>query len=148
MALGFTISHASRRRELLAWMARRGVPAIYDRRAMRSMSSAEALGRLPAHHRWAVEEFRDRVRALLGDRLRDLRLFGSQVRGEAHAESDVDLLVLVDGFDEETRRSVIELALAISPWLAPVTEDHGLYHSPRSRATGLYRGVREASVKL
>lgn len=31
-----------------------------------------------------------------GDRLRELALFGSRARGDAHEESDVDVLVVVD----------------------------------------------------
>lgn len=111
-------------------------------------SSEEALARLgPRQRRW-VEEFRDRLRASLGDRLRDLRLFGSHARGEANTESDIDLLVLVDGFDEETWRSVIDMAHAISPWLSPMIEDFERYHAPRSRATGIYQDIRRESVRL
>jgi predicted nucleotidyltransferase len=73
-----------------------------DDRVAPVRSSKEALGRLEAHQRRWVEELRDRLRALLGDRLRDLRLFGSHARRQAHDESDIDLLVLVDRLDEET----------------------------------------------
>ena len=113
-----------------------------------SPSTIEALERLdPRRRRW-IEEFRDRLRALLGERLRDLRLFGSEARGEGGAESDIDLLVLVDGFDEKTWRAVHDLAYSISPWLAPLVEDFERYHAPRSRATGLYQAIREESVRL
>lgn len=82
-----------------------------------STSTTEALGRLdPRRRRW-VEEFRGRLRALLGERLRDLRLFGSEARGQGGAESDIDLLVLVDEFDEQTWRAVLDMAYSISPWL-------------------------------
>lgn len=33
---------------------------------------------------------------LYGDRLRTVVLFGSRARGDAHAESDMDLLVVLD----------------------------------------------------
>ena len=92
--------------------------------------------------------FRDRLRALLGERLRDLRLFGSEARGEGSAESDIDLLVLVDGLDEEMRRAILDMAHVISPWLSPVIEGYERYHAPRSRATGIYRAIREESVRL
>jgi hypothetical protein len=42
-----------------------------------------------------MTEFRDQLRARFGDRLSDLRLFGSKVRGDDHDESDIDLLVLL-----------------------------------------------------
>lgn len=114
----------------------------------RVLSSEEVIERLdPRQRRW-VEEFRDQLRASLGDRLRDLRLFGSHVRGKTHAESDIDLLVLVDGLDEEIWRTVIDMAHLISPWLSPMIEDFDRYHSPRSRATGIYEGIRRESVRL
>jgi uncharacterized protein len=37
-----------------------------------------------------------RLRAAYGKRLRDVVLFGSWIRGQAHEESDVDLLVILD----------------------------------------------------
>jgi predicted nucleotidyltransferase len=110
--------------------------------------SEEALGRLEARQRRWVEEFRDRLRALLGDRLRDLRLFGSHARRQAHEESDIDLLVLVDRLDEETWQSVIDMAHAISPWISPMVEDFERYHAPRSRATAIYEDIRRESVRL
>ena len=44
----------------------------------------------------AVEEFKRRILAELPDQVRDIILFGSKARGDAHPGSDVDLLVVVD----------------------------------------------------
>lgn len=55
---------------------------------------------IPASLRPALEAYAGRLRALFGDRLRELRLFGSYARGEAHEDSDVDVLVLVDGLTD------------------------------------------------
>lgn len=41
--------------------------------------------------------FPNRIRTRLGDRVRKILLFGSQARGDARADSDVDYLVLVRG---------------------------------------------------
>lgn len=41
----------------------------------------------------------DDLRRLYGDRLRRVLLFGSWVRGDAHPESDIDLLVVLDRVD-------------------------------------------------
>lgn len=97
--------------------------------------------------RW-VEEFRDRIRAKLGPRVRDLRIFGSKVRGDDHDESDIDLLVLIGDSDADTERWVVELAHEISPWLAPMVRDFDRYHAPASRATGIYEEMRRESVRL
>ncbi len=58
------------------------------------------------------------LRSLYGDRLRDVYLFGSYARGEADAESDVDVLVVLDevahyfGETERTSGLVSSLSLA------------------------------------
>ena len=47
------------------------------------------------------------LRSLYGDRLRQVLLFGSWARGDAHPESDIDLLVVLDHIDsvwDELRR--------------------------------------------
>jgi len=72
-------------------------------------------------------QLRDQLRAYLGDSLEALILFGSYSRGEAQAESDIDVLVVVDwlperlpngfyrSFGSDPRwRKIIELAYDIS----------------------------------
>jgi uncharacterized protein (UPF0332 family)/predicted nucleotidyltransferase len=44
----------------------------------------------------AVEEFKRRILAELPGQVRDIILFGSKARGDAHPGSDIDLLVVVD----------------------------------------------------
>lgn len=108
----------------------------------------EVLARLdPQERRW-VEEFRDEVRARFGARVRDLRLFGSKVRGDDHDESDIDVLVLIDSCDEATGRAVHELAWSITFWLSPIVRDFERYHAPISRASGFYEELRRESVRL
>lgn len=112
------------------------------------VGAEEALGRLSPDERAWVCEFRERLRAELGPRLRDLRLFGSKARGDDHPESDIDLLVLVDQLDWPTWLAVSDLASEISSWLQPVTVDFEKYHAPRSRATGFYEEMRKESIRL
>ena len=57
---------------------------------------ARELAVLPPSIRDAVERFAVRVRALAGDRLRDLRVFGSYARDDATEHSDVDVAVVID----------------------------------------------------
>lgn len=54
----------------------------------------------------AVEEFSALVRARLGARARRLMLFGSQARGEATEDSDVDILVVVRDLTSADAREV------------------------------------------
>lgn len=50
----------------------------------------------PAEGRRIADEAARRLQDSYGDRLREVVLFGSWVRGQAHEESDVDLLVVLD----------------------------------------------------
>ncbi len=43
-----------------------------------------------------LNEVKQGLKRLYGDRLRGVYLFGSYARGEADAESDVDVLILLD----------------------------------------------------
>jgi len=50
--------------------------------------------------RQSIREFRDRVCRLYEDRLRALVLYGSHARGDADEGSDVDLLLVLDNFED------------------------------------------------
>ncbi len=108
----------------------------------------EVLASLKPEDRRSVEAFRDAARRHFGPRLRDLRLFGSKVRGDDHDESDIDVLVLLDGCDTQDRHAVWDLAGSIDLTLMPVTSDFETYHAPRSRASGFYEELRKESVRL
>jgi hypothetical protein len=71
---------------------------------------------VPPSVRAALHEAQTGLHHLYGKRLRALVLFGSHARHEAHAESDVDLMVVLDGavhLHEEARRTS-DLVLAVS----------------------------------
>ena len=54
----------------------------------------------------AVVEFSARLRTCFGARLVRLVLFGSQARGEARDDSDVDLLVVIDALTSADGREI------------------------------------------
>ena len=51
-----------------------------------------------------IQEFTEQAKAHYGDRLAKIILFGSYARGEAHEESDVDLLVVLNDDEVQTRK--------------------------------------------
>lgn len=65
---------------------------------------------LSERERETVRSFAARLQGTLGEDLRALWLYGSRARGEAHAESDVDLLVIADGGRERYQRVAGDLS--------------------------------------
>ncbi len=58
----------------------------------------------------AAGDLKARVGNRFGGRLLELRLFGSYARGDWGPDSDVDVLVVVDGLTHAERREVSDLA--------------------------------------
>jgi predicted nucleotidyltransferase len=60
-----------------------------------------------------VTAFAQRVRSRLGLKVRDLRLFGSRARGDAHRYSDYDMLVVVDHKTPAIRSEILEIEVGL-----------------------------------
>lgn len=82
--------------------------------------------RLSAQEQIALSEFAQGVRQRFGQRVAEIRLFGSRARGEGRGDSDLDVFVQLEGLTREDRRFVQDLAfdiglsrgLLLSPLLA------------------------------
>jgi predicted nucleotidyltransferase len=57
-----------------------------------------------------VLRYAQRVRQRLGARVEQLRVFGSYARGQAHEESDLDLLVVVRDLTRVEKLELIDMA--------------------------------------
>jgi uncharacterized protein len=58
----------------------------------------------------ALDLYRNKLAIAFGPRFRGLRLYGSWARGEQSAESDVDLLVLIEGLTFADWREAVFLS--------------------------------------
>ena len=107
----------------------------------------------------AVSAALARFRALLvrrfGVRLREVVLFGSHARGEAHEESDVDALVVIDGLTEPERREVVRMSYDAEDkegdeWvgLSPLVLSTAHASEQRARGRLLFRDIAREGVRI
>lgn len=71
------------------------------------------IGKLKKRDRKAVELFVANVRVFLGDKLYALTIYGSKVRGDDNDDSDIDLLVVVDGLTWKIESKIMDIAYDI-----------------------------------
>jgi predicted nucleotidyltransferase len=100
----------------------------------------------------AASEFAERLRDQLDEPVNSIVLFGSRARGEATADSDMDLMVVVPHATLATRRAVRYLAVDV--WLK-----YGIYLSTRvwsqehwqklaTLRTHLYRDIQQDGIAI
>ena len=102
--------------------------------------------------RIALQEFRERLVPLLGNKLLKMVLFGSKAEGRATAESDIDVLVLIKDEATALRHQIWDQAFEvnlkhgvyISPRIIPLST----YEHPVWRSTPFVTKLREKGVVL
>jgi predicted nucleotidyltransferase len=90
---------------------------------------------MPASLRGPLTDYAARLRARFGERVRDVRLFGSFARGDADEDSDVDVFVLIDGLTD------LEIGDAAAE-AAPVILASGLPIAPLPMSTERFAELR------
>ena len=100
-----------------------------------------------------LQSIKQRLAEHYGDRLKGVVLFGSEARGDADEDSDVDLLVLLDG-PVETWREI----RAILDQIYPLQLARGFYRhlsaipvnaeEYASRSDRLFRSAQEEGITL
>ncbi len=78
------------------------------------MAPLKEIAGLTDNERMALMEYLTRLQFLCGDRLLRVILFGSKARGDSHPESDIDLLVVVQGALDGLKESLGQLSYDIS----------------------------------
>jgi uncharacterized protein len=82
----------------------------------------------------------------------ELRLFGSKARGDSDKESDIDVLVVLEDYDWDTRMAVVDLCTDISidhgVLLTPVLYSRAEYDSDLTKVTPFYQAVAREGVPI
>lgn len=100
----------------------------------------------------AAAELAAALRQRFGASVVDVRLFGSYARGEAHESSDVDVAVILERVDWETRRAIIDMAtdagLRYDLVLSPFVFDRETYERWQHQERPLVMDVERDGIRL
>jgi DNA-binding transcriptional ArsR family regulator len=84
------------------------------RRLLGEEGRLQGVDRIPhLHYRPLLRDYCELLSGLYGERLLGVALFGSVARGDWRRESDIDLLVVVDGWESKGDRSRVEELTAV-----------------------------------
>jgi len=107
---------------------------------------------LRENERQALVEYVNRLLSDAGQRVRQVILFGSKARGDAGADSDLDVLIIVDQCDRQLDRQVTLTASRISLEHDTLVNTHiitaGRWAEMQKWAATLWREVQRDGVSL
>jgi len=105
----------------------------------------------PASVPSALDKVRTALEAIYADRLQRLVLFGSHARGEAHADSDVDLLLVLEGpvdpQEETCRTSDVVVDAAVDDGIA-LSLTHVSTKTWDDTSRSFVRNIRREGVEI
>lgn len=98
----------------------------------------------------ALRELKERLTRDFG--LQELRLFGSRAREEGDAESDLDVLIILDKSDWDTENRIYNLAFELDlkhdVVISTIVYSRAEFDSPLNRVSGFYRELQQDGVQL
>ena len=106
---------------------------------------------LSAHAKQVLLKCRNVIRSLYPTA--EIILYGSQARGQATAESDMDLLVLLPGAADtdvtrHIRDSLYEISLAEDLVICTIVRNSQDWNSPLSQAMPLYHNIQREGIQV
>ena len=107
-----------------------------------------------SNRRLAVEVFVKRLRQELSSNMLDVRLVGSEARGEATSESDIDVLVVVQPdtdrvqFEDRIIDIAFDVNLDFGVYISPRVLTRGILNDPVWRETPFIKNVAHDSIPL
>ncbi len=112
----------------------------------------DRLGHLTAVERRAVYEFVAELRKRYGSRIVNVWLFGSRARGEGGPESDLDLLVVVNGDERQMAGDIACLGsgldLKYGVVLSDLTMSFERFEWHRRHQAPLYKNLLREGIEL
>lgn len=112
----------------------------------------QALRYLNNRERAAIQEYLRRLRAVYGDAVLRVVLYGSKVRGDFDTESDVDLFIVLREPDGDRRerleRDCFEIGLEYDVVLSDLIVDETRYNWMRQYQEPFYGQVEREGIDL
>ncbi|ASJ08976.1 hypothetical protein A3L11_06950 [Thermococcus siculi] len=103
-------------------------------------------------YREIARRFAHDVKRLLGESVRDMILFGSVARGDYQPDSDIDILVIVDGdpWDAQKRISdvVVEYLLKYGVYISAKAISIDEFEFMRRIETAFYTNIKREGISL
>ncbi len=97
--------------------------------------------------RKAIEEFVRELKERYGEKVKRTILFGSVARGDFHEESDIDVLVIVDGVKlKDISRIATKILLRHGEVICPIVRSEEEFRA--RKAFSFYRTVMEEGVDI